>query len=101
MIDILPGYASELTAYEDAVATAQADGWQIKGFSVCCGGNDAQLFTMFWKEDAIPANAPPEAWGPHYGLKRAILRAKREAKNAPVPEENGEPKKPHKAHPKK
>ena len=100
MIDILPGYSSDLTAYEEAVAAAQGDGWQIKGFSICCTGSDTLIMNELWKEDAIPANAPPEAWGPNYGPKRAALRAKHAAKAAPavpVPDESEEPKKPHKA----
>ncbi len=82
MIDCLPGYASDLTAYEEAVAAAQADGWQIKGFSITWNGSDTLLITMFWKEDAIPTNAPSEAWGASYGPRRAILRAKHAEKLA-------------------
>jgi hypothetical protein len=74
MIDELPGFASEMTAHENAIAAALADGWEIKGFSITWNGSDTLMVCLLWKTGAQPDPTSTTAFGKRYGPLRAALR---------------------------
>lgn len=74
MIDELPGFASDMTSHETAIAAAQADGWQIKGYSITFVPGttpDTLMVCLLWKDEA----ASP-GFGEMYTPLREALRVK-------------------------
>lgn len=56
--EILPGFASELTAFEQACDALKAAGYVMSGnVSATWDGSDTRLFATF---DGTPAELPPE-----------------------------------------